>query len=397
MQFFHAPVLRSATGRRQRGLTIIEVLVGLTISLFVSIAIFQALITWSQRTRTSASGGEAQIAGTLGLYRLDRDLKHAGLGFGLAPGAVAGCDVAAPSAFTFPLSAVRIVPGGSASEPDEIRILYGNSTYLNAGVTISTSQPESKQLVSRAGFQLGDWFVAAGRDSGGTLRCRLLEMTGTPLTGDDGRTVEHKNTTTYNYYYERNLETPGSRTSSATNNTSDWTGGLTEGWAYNLGPQPELAVWTVGGSGGINALRRRNELVFSQTRVRTPTADLEVVQGVVNLKAQYGVDANGDNRIAENEWTTTNPTDWSRLRAIRFALLVRGQNFEPPVDGRCLYSAGTGQLPMPSWFGTDFEITNIGGAAGSPLNASDWRCYRYNVYERVVSLRNMIWGTSSPL
>ena len=33
-------------------------------------------------------------------------------------------------------------------------------------------------------------------------------------------------------------------------------------------------------------------------------------------------------------------------------------------------------------------------AAGTPWNANDWRYYRYRVFESVVAMRNMIWGTS---
>ena len=50
--------------------------------------------------RSTSSGNDAQIAGAIGLYQMERDIKEAGLGFGLIPrkgleGGVAGCAVSA--------------------------------------------------------------------------------------------------------------------------------------------------------------------------------------------------------------------------------------------------------------------------------------------------------------
>ncbi len=45
-------------------------------------------------------------------------------------------------------------------------------------------------------------------------------------------------------------------------------------------------------------------------------------------------------------------------------------------------------------------MTNLDGTAdsfaGAPNNPdpNNWRFYRYRVYEKVIPLRNMIWGTS---
>ena len=42
-------------------------------------------------------------------------------------------------------------------------------------------------------------------------------------------------------------------------------------------------------------------------------------------------------------------------------------------------------------------MTNVDGSAdmgAGPPNPNNWRYYRYRVYERVVPIRNMFWGTA---
>ena len=39
----------------------------------------------------------------------------------------------------------------------------------------------------------------------------------------------------------------------------------------------------------------------------------------------------------------------------------------------------------PAWTGGAFTMTN-------PADGTDWRFYRYRVYETIVPLRNMIWS-----
>jgi len=78
------------------------------------------------------------------------------------------------------------------------------------------------------------------------------------------------------------------------------------------------------------------------------------------------------------------------VRAIRVALLARSRQFERnPVT-----------TTAPVWARGAFVMTNLDGSAQatSPANPADnWRNYRYRVYEKVIPLRNMIWGTSPVL
>jgi type IV pilus assembly protein PilW len=119
----------------------------------------------------------------------------------------------------------------------------------------------------------------------------------------------------------------------------------------------------------------------------------EVAEGVVQLQAQYGYDLNNDGLIAANEWFDSDAAnapsiggttvDWSRLLAVRYAIVARSRNYEVAP-----YSAVN-----PSWAGGLFTMTDLDKAIDtSPSNDKNWRAYRYSVYEGVVPMRNVLWG-----
>ena len=73
--------IASSPRRRALGLSLVEILVGVAIGLIGIVAIFQAVAVWSKHTATTSAGGDAQVAGTLALFNIERDLKQAGHGF----------------------------------------------------------------------------------------------------------------------------------------------------------------------------------------------------------------------------------------------------------------------------------------------------------------------------
>jgi type IV pilus assembly protein PilW len=77
-----------------------------------------------------------------------------------------------------------------------------------------------------------------------------------------------------------------------------------------LGGQPQRATWSI-----LNGALLRTESRFTTTI--SPISD-----GVVDIQAQYGFLLDGD-------WQESDPTtDWSQVRAIKVALLVRSKQFE---------------------------------------------------------------------
>ena len=112
------PRLHPSSRHLERGLSLVEILVGVAIGMIGVVAIFQAVAVWTKHTQTTSSGGDAQIAGTLALFNIERDLKQAGHGFATAAMPVMGCDVQAATGrgavFNFPAAPGDHRPGAAA-------------------------------------------------------------------------------------------------------------------------------------------------------------------------------------------------------------------------------------------------------------------------------------------
>ena len=386
------PAMRSLTSpasrRRSHGLSLVEILVGVAIGLIGIVAIFQAIAVWSKHTATTSAGGDAQVAGTLALFNIERDLKQAGHGFGRAVTQVMGCTVAATDttparAFNFGLRPVQIAASAGGA-PDQISVLYGDSSFYveEGGFTDATAS--TKKLRRRGGFKPGDLAVVAVNPgaSAATANCQLVQITDD--SDPDGYTVAHT-TTPFTSFYAASSPAVTSRFNSGV------APGAAGGTMYNLGPQPRLDVWSI-----------QNNRVLVRTDVIHATPAAQIAEGVINLKAEYGVDNNADGTISAAEWQTAAPADWRQLLAIRVAVLVRSRQFERSRDTGSAsgVSAVTPTAQRPYYFGDPvgrrFLMTNVDGTPDSFTDTdgvpNNWRYYRYRVYERVIPLRNILWG-----
>jgi len=368
---------RTPATRRQRGMSLIEIMVAMVIGMIGMVIVFQVFSVAESRKRTISSGSDMDVSGRLGLMALIRDVQLGGYGFGpaSASGGPLGCTVTAFDAlraagsqdFTFTFAPVQITQGTSGA-PDTITVLQGSSNLMAAPKTINFSDTTWKKVKSetggRGGAQRGDVVIAVS----GTSTCAMFEITGD--SNADQLTLDHA---TGNY------TNAAGQSKTARYNPSSSSFTLTgEGKLYNLGATPYLNAWTIAS----------NKLIVSNGL--TATGNVETADNVINLQAQYGYDADGNGQIASSEWTTTAPADWKRVLAVRVAILVRGQ-YEP--------SKVTPTASNPSWSAGNFTMTNIdgtadtdpGGATAGDVN--NWRNYRYNVFEAVIPLKNILWGS----
>ena len=379
--------------KQQRGFSLIEILVGIVIGMVGLLVIFKTVAIWDNHTRSTVSGGDSQVAGTLAMFNLERDIKSAGLGFGAAPATVMGCtvtgvDTRTSRVLSFPLRPVSIGVGAGGS-PDTLTVLTGNSSFFVDGALVRGSTANTKQFKDATGFRAGDVAVLAP-GAGGS--CELIEITAN--SSATRVAVEHQGG---DYVPDPVYlaATATARYNTATGTTGIYVPG---GTMFNMGAAPQRNIWSVGGG---RMLGRTDDLE------KDPTFT-EVSDGVINMKAQYGVDSNNDNVIADTEWVTPTagytPPDWTKVRAVRVALLVRSSQFEKPV----LASSSAIAMPVtpssknPAWAGGNFVMTNVNSTSSADtftdtdVVPENWRFYRYRVYEKVIPLRNMIWGTTPP-
>lgn len=373
--------------RRQRGMSLVEIMVAVLIGLIGMVVIFQMFALSESRKRTISAGSDMDVSGRLGLIALQRDVQLAGYGYGQAASPTAtgsapamGCAVTAYDSgrpggsqdFSFTLAPVSIAVGASGA-PDTISVLQGSSNALVVGKTIDQSGTETKRIKAdtggRTGLEKGDVVVAVTASP--SLACALIEITDN--TNTDQMTLNHA---TGNY-----VNSAGQSRTARFNKSGGVAFTLTgDGKLYSLGPTPRLNIWSIVN----NKLVVANGLGYVDANSDSANDTLETADGIINLKAQYGYDANNDGLIATSEWTTTAPTVWSRVLAVRVAILARGQFERNPVT-----------TTAPSWTGGAFVMTDVDGTSDSNEtgSANNWRHYRYNVYEAIIPLKNMIWGS----
>ncbi len=169
----------------------------------------------------------------------------------------------------------------------------------------------------------------------------------------------------------------------------------TGGRLYNLGARPVVVRYAIA-AGQLTA-----------TDMLTPgsaAATVALSDGIVQLQAQYGFDANSDGRVAPgsasvatiatvagsaDQWGDAMPVgavaaDWAKVIAVRLVVVARSMTPErpDPVTGVCNTTVAN-----PKWVAAS-------PPAGIDLDISadpDWRCFRYRTFEVNVPLRNMVW------
>jgi type IV pilus assembly protein PilW len=379
-------------------------MVGVVIAMIGVVIIFQMLATSESRKRSASSGSDTQVSGVVGITALERDVREAGYGFSSAAfdnaaTPVMGCtvnayDTARPTAaYTFRLTPIQIAQGASGAS-DTIIVLRGNGSTFPAAHVFTESTDTTKKTRGRAGLSPRDYALIARTSP--TLDCLLVEITevnndfGTCTTCADAVTVQHKQGS-YSYvtYLPNNATQIDSRTARYNNATPPVS--FTNGFIFNLGNGARRNLWTVNN----NRLQVTNDLLYLDIDGTAGNDPVEITEGVINLQAEYGIDANNNGQIETGEWTTTDPATtggWANVLAVRLAMLMRSGQYERTQV----------TTAIPTWSGgatSPLLVTNLDNSPSSAAPASgkevdDWRHYRYRVYETVIPLRNILWGAN---
>jgi type IV pilus assembly protein PilW len=449
--------------RRDRGMSLVEILVGVVIGLIGIVVIFQVLAVAESRKRTTIHGGDAQSAGAIALYSLQRDVQVGGYGFGGSETGQLGCLVKAHDKerpainLDFRLFPVEIVQGenipgpglGAAGSPDRIVAVWGTSSQFVTSRAWSNNAAAPRLTGGRGGIDYGDLVILTGNPANVTpaapkTECALIQLTDRPVADptelgyDNDYTVNPGDTlrTCALAQYQPDCATPTPRFyKGAAWAAPDFT--PASGFLINLGKQPRRNAWevcTAAAAGDarspcFNRLDLVNRLIVADSLFTGDTAPVgasvfgnartEAADNIVNLQAEYGIDRNNNQLLEANEWTVTPPDDaqlpsdpnapcsidnpvrsWRCVRAIRVALLARSTQWDPTFCAQNpprWTSGNSGALVL-----TDFVMTNaedgladtFGGCTENPPSPNNWRRYRYSVYETVIPLRNMIWGTA---
>ncbi len=374
-------MLNSTASRRDRGFSLVEVMVALVIGLLAMIVVLQVFWLSEGSKRTSTSGGDAQQSGALALYQIQRDLLQAGYGMNSMP--MLGCtlrgyDAGPPVRDPIPPSVFVpvFIAQGAGNASDTLTISYGNDDIQTTPATLTQANNGTNanyQVTTKLGFDLMDLIVVT---EAGNPDCTLAQVNNIPPP------------TSSVIIHDTGVNNPRYNKASGIGISYN-VGAL----VYNLGQLPVSDIYTVvapSAASPSGVLTIQNSI---SDAVAAPLAD-----GIINLQAEYGADDGvNDGTVSRasyvandgivDHWTTVNPTTpagWGQIIAVRVVVVARSSLREKinRTTGACDATAN-----MPSW----------SGSATSPITLSDdsdgtsWRCYRYKTYEATVPLRNMIW------
>lgn len=420
-----------------RGFSMIELLVGVTIGLIGCVIIFQVLSVNEGYKRSTTSGADAQVAGALALYALERDIRMAG--YGINDRTTVGCNLLAytstrsPTNYSLRLVPVQIHAGATAADSDIIAVNTGNPLDFapGYGLTAANMPPGSNfRIENRGGIRAFDFLVGAQPSQ---INCVLLNAVNLPLDAGAVVTCGGSNSTDSveicsgvpktDYDGTARIYNPAGGLTGAPTYTLG-TGGANTRF-FNLGTEPSFNVYRV-----IN-----NALSVCNMRVAncgsTAAANwTPIIENVVFMKAQYGMDTNDDGivdtfdtRICRDSdtpytsaggdnfgdsWTTSSDTDgdglhdtwtpalpssydWSRITAIRIAIVVRGVQYEKTdVTGATLKL----WPDSTSNSGCNNAAALTGAPNTGPVFTVPERKYRYRIFETIIPLRNAIWMPS---
>ncbi len=356
---------------KQRGLSLVELLVAVVIGLVGILAMTQAYITSDRFNRSTMGEGSAQTGGLIGLYQVERDVRMAG--YGIASSSALGCgtidwyydpNYSASIQPGSPLPVLTLAPvtiTTNGTNPDVVTIMYSTSAERLLPTSITSFVASSSEVTVDGvyGFNEGDLILLV--NSASPVRCTLGKITQVQ-TGPQKLQLNPGVSAPYN--------PPAWGSFPGTYASGDQ--------MLNLG-NPVVRSYSINN----NKLRVTDALL--QVAGATP---LDIVDGIVDLRALYGKDNGAGGGTANDgrvdEYNNTMPTtaeQWQQVLSIRMGLLARIGTYEKPESGSDCNATTT----APTWSGGTFTKLDVA------TTSSEDRCYRYRVFETNIPLRNMIW------
>ena len=337
---------------RQHGFSLIELLVGIVLAMIAVIVVMQ-VFQFNERRQRAGTGGDAAIMdGAIAITELQRDLRMSGMG--MSNLAVLGCSLALPNGVTLPaLAPVSInssaVPAGD-DNTDTLLILYGGGNGSPEGNRVQ-AHPSAKvyNMNTPSAFVAQDYVIASMTTQPTTCSLRL----------DQVSAVSGVN--------------PGGTVTTTTGSTD-----LAEAM-FDWGQTPHLVAYRV-----FSGRLQQCDFLQSDCRTAASAGWTDLQEGVVSLRAQYGRDTNASMDGQVDQYDQSTPTSncgWARASAVRVALTVRNGQLDKETE---LTGSGAGQSPVPTWSGNADAAIDLSAR-------TDWKHYRYRVFETVAPLRNIAW------
>lgn len=360
-----------------RGFSLVELMVAVVLAMVTVLVVIQVLSVFEARRRTTTVGNDAELAAAVGLFTIERDVRMSAAGLTMPSGltCAAGINIyfdGTTISDGVNLAPVEIVDGDTA--PDTLRVLHGDSNFGIAPATVIKAMGTSSAdvtIAGGAGLRDSDLLIAGGAD--GTKVCTLMQMTADADATGTGWDLSHDS--------GGSLYNPPDPDAAFTNSVRYDVGDI----VINLGQFGMRTFGVVCNDGGAPADDNSCDLVGYNpltTPVAPTLADVEsIVPQVVDFQVQYGVAPVASQEV--DSWVDATGATWaaptaanaSRIKAVRIAILTRGQREPVMVSPASIVLWDAGQPTERVRALSDEE-----------------RRYRYRVLTVVVPLINVIWA-----
>jgi type IV pilus assembly protein PilW len=395
------PVVAAGRALHQRGMTLVELMVALLLGLVTTYFISQVFAVAERYKRTATFGSDAQVNGAVALHTLRRHVMSAGYGLISTP-SVLGCPISGrygAGGSTTPVAGatiapIVITPGASASAPsDALSIMASNKSTFASPVLVKeehkVDDPKPVMLVvegSTHGIKANDVILMVPQ-GGWSASNKCLLLTVKEDTTDPDLTLDR--------YRIPHVASPSA---------SSWNVATAAEWPA-AGYPPKSMVVNFGSSARRMVFSISGETFQVETQLlggALPVTEA-LNSGIVLLKALYGRDTDADGVV--DLYDTTTPTDnvtWRNVMSVRLAIVARSAQRERDEVTAAEPTWGVGGGTAVAYQAYPGAPTVCAAAATTcdlPLpvaQLTDWKHYRYKVFETAVQVRNLMWSAEEP-
>ena len=357
------------TSTLQHGFTLIELMVAMALGLMTTLIIAEVMLKSEGNRRTTTEGSDAQLNGALALYALQRDIQMAGYGI-ISTNSVLGCIVKGQygnhTAHSFTLAPVKIDAGASAAVSDTITVLRSDSPGYAVPVTTIAAHANTDTaftVQSSLGISATDILLAMPAAPDSTHWCTMFTVSAKPTD----ISIPHATSS--------NTWNPGTTIMPTSYDTGSTLAKITNMVYRSFAVSGDNLVAT--------------DLINDTDGTSANTIGTQVIL----LKAYYGKETTTGAGVSTYDTVTpTTTAGWQQVQTIRIAVVARSAQREKDEV----------TTTDPKWdVGSTITMTGTSTCASSkcltlkvsPATGTDteWKHYRYKVFDTVIPLRNMLW------
>ena len=364
-----------------RGFTLVELMVGMVLALITTVIIAQVVVSSEGQRRTTSSGSDAQVNGSVGLYTVSRDVQGAGYGI-ISHSAALGCPIAAKygSAPTLALTLAPVTITVDANGVPTLRTFSSGRSSFSVPMVVKANHAAvdtSFTVNSSTGVSNGDTMMAIPGSWSSTNGCTVFQVAGSGANVLSSTVVPNVTV------------------------TAGWNPASTASLMPATGYPADTSYLVNLGTIVLREYTIANEnLVMRELQANGTWGTPQVLaSGIVAMRVMYGKDTSTPKDGVVEQYDTTTPTTadgWSRVLSVRIAVVARSEVREKEAV----------TIADPVWdVGTATTVSGTAACStGSARNCltltipkpnttdTEWQHYRYKVYDTVVPLRNVVWS-----